>query len=157
MRDQLKKLIIVLIPTVIVAVAGSMITQPAVESWYQHINKPDFVPPNEVFPVVWTVLYLMMTIAAFIVYRSKAPQYLIQPALFMYFVQLGFNLLWSYLFFYKGQFGYAFIEIVILWLMIFYTIVRFGKVSKTAAWMLVPYLLWVGFATYLTYSIYKMN
>lgn len=155
--NKIIKFLIIAIPTTAVILISSSITRPAVETWYKEINRPSFTPPDFVFPIVWTILFILMAVAAFIVFKSNAPEAQVRPAIISYFVQLIFNFLWSYLFFGKGMFGYAFIEIIILWFLILLTILYFSKVSKLAAWLLVPYISWVSFASILTYAFYKMN
>ncbi len=154
---QWKKLIITFAITFFAAFVASRITMPAVDGWYQTIRKPWFIVPDQVFGIVWAVLYTCMAIAAYLVWKKPVAEHFKQPALFLYFVQLAFNVLWCYLFFGKGQFGYAFIEILILWFLILYTIFRFAKVSKPAAWLLIPYIIWVSFAALLNYAVYSLN
>lgn len=155
--EKLNKILLVSIPTLAVIIISSLITRPAVETWYQNISKPSFTPPDFVFPIVWTILFIMMGVAAIIVITSNAPKENVRPAIICYLVHLIFNFLWSYLFFKEGLFGYAFVEIIILWLMILLTILYFAKVSKLAAWLLVPYISWVSFASILTYAFYDLN
>ena len=131
---------------------GSVFTASSISSWYQYLAKPELNPPSWVFGPVWTTLYLLMGIAAYLVWRVRALK-----AHAVFFVQLALNALWSVLFFGLRSPGLALIEIALLWLAILVTIVSFNRVSRTAAFLLVPYLLWVSFATYLNYSIWILN
>jgi len=124
--------------------------------WYQSINKPSWNPPSWVFGPVWTVLYTMMGIAAWIVWKEygfkKAG-----AALALFFIQLVLNGLWSQIFFGMQQIGWALFEIVVLLTAIILTTILFFKKSKTAGWMMVPYIAWVGFATVLNGAIWWLN
>ena len=125
-------------------------------AWYASLEKPDWNPPNSVFGPVWTILYVLMGIAAWLVWRkvgfAGAP-----VALGLYFVQLVLNALWSYLFFGAHQPGLALVEIVVLWLVILATTMGFWRVSAAAGALLLPYLGWVGFATALNYQLWRLN
>ncbi len=124
---------------------------------FQQIDKPPLSPPGWLFPVVWTVLYTLMGIASYLVYTSDASDSQKSRALTVYGVQLGVNFFWSIIFFNFQAFLFAFYWLVLLWVLIIATIYTFGKISKPAAWLLVPYLLWVTFAGYLNYGIYLLN
>ena len=129
----------------------------AVKRWYALANKPSFNPPNWIFAPVWTLLYLLMGIALYLVWKSEAAQGLKQMAIGLFAIQLVLNFFWSIIFFYAHQPGWAFVEIIVLWTMILLTILWFGKISPTAAWLLVPYISWVSFASVLNFSIWKLN
>jgi translocator protein len=124
--------------------------------WYQSINKPSWNPPSWVFGPVWTILYTMMGFAAWIVWKQygfkKAG-----AALTLFFVQLVLNGLWSQIFFGMQQIGWAFAEIVVLLAAIILTTILFFKKSKTAGWLMVPYIAWVSFATVLNGAIWWLN
>lgn len=141
---------------------GSVFTMPAIEGWYKFIQKPSFSPPNWIFAPVWTILFALMGIALFIVWSSyektsdKKQKAQARSAIIIFFVQLIVNILWSVLFFGLQNPGAAFAEIIILWFEIAITIYAFARVSRTAAWLLVPYLLWVSFAAYLNYAIWQL-
>lgn len=137
-------------------IIGSLFTTPNIETWYRMLAKPALLPPAWVFGPVWTTLFLLMGIAAFFVWRERESKK-IGPALGIYFFQLCLNVLWSILFFGLQNPAAALFEIVILWLAIILTIVWFSKISKLAAWLLIPYLLWVTFAIYLNFGIWKLN
>ena len=124
---------------------------------YEDLVLPSLSPPSWVFPVVWTVLYILMGIASYLVYRSDAVKAEKQRALVLYAVQLVFNFIWPILFFGLQNYLASFIWLVLLWILILATTVSFSKISKPAAWLMVPYLLWVTFAGYLNLSVYLLN
>ena len=135
---------------------GSRFTAPSIGGWYATLRKPAWTPPNWVFGPVWSLLYLSMAVAVWLVWR-KAGISGERLALELFALQLFLNVAWSAIFFGAHRPGVAFAEIVLLWLMILATIVSFRPVSRAAAWLLVPYLLWVAFAAALNYSIWRLN
>ena len=143
--------------TLLVGSLGGFFTSSAVKGWYAVANKPSFNPPNWIFAPVWTLLYLLMGIALYLVWKSEAAQGIKQMAITIFTIQLLLNFFWSIIFFYAHQPGWAFLEIIALWGMILLTILWFGKISPTAAWLLLPYICWVSFASVLNYSIWKLN
>lgn len=129
---------------------GSIATVTSVNSWYLTLAKPFFNPPSWVFGPVWTVLYLTMGIAAyFISERKRISKW--------FWIQLGLNFLWSFVFFGAQMIGLAFVVIVLLWIAIRRTIRDFNTVYKPAGQLLIPYILWVSFATLLNFSIWILN
>jgi translocator protein len=124
--------------------------------WYASLRKPAWNPPAWVFGPVWTVLYTMMAVAAWLVWRRGGFGVQRGP-LVVFLVQLGLNALWSPLFFGLEQPGLAFVEILLLWLAIAWTIAAFFRVYRPAAWLLVPYLAWVGFAAVLNGVLWRLN
>ena len=120
------------------------------------LNKPWFNPPREVFGPVWTVLYFMMAVAAWLVTR-RAGQVIVAPAVVLFLVQLALNSSWSVVFFGMQSPGGAFVVIVALWVAILGTILAFWRVSVWAGVLLLPYLLWVSFATLLNWAIWQIN
>lgn len=146
-------LISILIP---LAVGGlSAVVSMDAMSDFALINKPPLSPPAWVFPVAWTILYVLMGIASYIIWQSKDKgRYL---ALKFYSAQLFFNFFWSYIFFNLQNYLFAFIWIIILWLLIIVTTVLFYRINKTAGYLLIPYLVWVTFAAYLNLAIYLIN
>lgn len=135
---------------------GSLPTRAALESWYPGLAKPAFTPPDLAFPVVWTLLYVMMAVAAWLVWRhsgwSRA-----RGALGLWGLQLALNLAWTYLFFGLQSPGLALLEAVVLLLVLGATLVAFDRHSRAAAWLLVPYLLWTAYAIALTFEIWRLN
>ena len=156
MNNIVKLIISIAIPVAVGSTAG-FFTAGAVDNWYQTINKPTWNPPNRVFAPVWTMLYVMMGVALFFVWKSEASSVLKKKAVTLFAAQLILNFFWSFIFFYQHQPGWALVEIVVMWVSILLTIFAFAKVSKTAAWLLVPYISWVSFAAILNYAIWQLN
>ncbi len=134
--------------------AGSFPTAIGLQNWYPFIQKPSFTPPNYLFGPVWTLLYILMGISLSLIIQNTKKN---TTALIIFCAQLLLNFLWSFLFFYWQNIKLAFTEIVILWFFIAWMIGVFYKINKTAALLNIPYLLWVGFASVLTGSIYYLN
>ncbi len=151
------ELIICLALTFSAAFIGSLFTREAVTDWYATLNKPSFTPPDWLFGPVWTILYLLMAIAAFIIWQRGLANPAIRIALTIYLIQLILNALWSVIFFGLKLPLAAFIEIILLWSAIGLTILTFARVSMTAALLLVPYILWVSFAAVLNFFIWFLN
>ena len=153
------------IPALLIALAipqlaggiGSVFTTPQLTGWYASLQKSPLNPPGWVFGPVWLTLFLLMGIAAFLVYQKGWKNQDVKRALGVLGLQLILNTLWSYLFFGLQNPQAAFIEIFILWFAIFCTIILFYKVSRLAAYLLLPYLLWVSFAAFLNGSIVWLN
>ena len=156
MNNVTKLIISIAIPVAIGATAG-FFTATGVDSWYQTINKPSWNPPNWIFAPVWTSLYVMMGIALFFVWKADTSNELKKIAVALFAVQLLLNFFWSFIFFYQQQPGWALVEIIAMWFFILLTIFAFAQVSKTAAWLLVPYISWVSFAAILNYTIWTLN
>lgn len=152
----MKLFISIAIPLLVGAIAG-FFTSSGVNTWYAVANKPSFNPPNWLFAPVWTLLYMLMGIALYLVWKSESDKAVKQTALILFAVQLVFNFFWSFIFFYAKQPGWAFVEILVMWLMILLTILWFRKVSPIAALLLVPYICWVSFASVLNFFIWKLN
>lgn len=136
---------------------GSLFTIPAIDSWYADLNKPSFNPPNWLFSPVWITLFVLMGIALYLVLVKDLSQEKVKTALFLFFTQLTFNTLWSVLFFGLKSPLFGFIEIILLIILVLATIFQFVKISKPAALLLVPYLLWIIFAAFLNFSIWQLN
>ncbi|MBI5530970.1 MAG: tryptophan-rich sensory protein [Candidatus Doudnabacteria bacterium] len=136
---------------------GSIFTAPNIASWYTELVKPSFNPPSWVFGPVWTTLFLFMGIAAFLVWQKGWDRKQVKIALAVFMAQLVLNVAWSAIFFGQRNLGGAFAEIIILWLAILANIILFVKISKKAAWLLVPYILWVSFAGFLNFTIWQIN
>jgi tryptophan-rich sensory protein len=152
----MKLLISILIPVLVGAISG-FFTMSGVNGWYAVANKPWFNPPNWIFAPVWTALYVLMGIALFLVWRSDADKAIKQTAIALFAIQLTLNFFWSIIFFKLQQPGWAFSEIILMWVMILLTILWFGKISSPAAWLLVPYISWVSFASVLNYYVWRLN
>jgi tryptophan-rich sensory protein len=139
------------------AVIGSLFTRQAISDWYAYLNKPSFTPPDWLFGPVWTVLYLLMTVSAFLVWQKGPANPQVKIALALYLLQLIFNGLWTPLFFGARLLLVAFCEIVVLWVAIVLTILAFARVSTPAAVLLLPYIGWTSFAAVLNFSIWLLN
>src|SRR3990167_1591032 len=141
----------------LVAGIGSFFTTSAIDTWYTTLQKPFFNPPNWIFGPVWTLLYLIMGISLYIVWIAKVEKKAKLQGITFFFIQLALNVLWSILFFGLKSPTAALIGIIFLWLAIFLTIRSFLQISKKAGWLLIPYLVWVSFATILNLSIVILN
>lgn len=150
-------LVISLAITLSIGIVAAIFTEPQVRGWYVHLNKPTFNPPNWLFGPTWTVLYIMIAVSAYRVWlgRSKAVAYIYARRTYIF--QLLFNFSWSIVFFGMHQVFAALIVIAVLWVSIIVLIYLFSRIDKIAAWLLVPYLLWVSFASLLNFSIYVLN
>jgi tryptophan-rich sensory protein len=135
---------------------GSLFTIPAIPTWYKTLNKPFFNPPNWIFSPVWISLFFLMGISLFLVWRRQGhPTF--KTALIFFFVQLILNILWSGAFFWLRSPLLGLIDIILLWIAILLTILNFLKVSKIGGLLLIPYLIWVSFATFLNFSLWILN
>jgi len=154
---NLPKLLTSIIGCELVGVAATPFTLSAIPTWYQYLNKPFFSPPNWVFGPVWTILYFLMGVAAYMVWIKDLRKKQVKIALSFFLTQLVFNFFWSILFFGLHSPILGLIDIVILWILIFIAITKFHKISQTAAYLMIPYLLWVSFASLLNLSIVLLN
>jgi len=151
-------------PTLILCMAGPLAagfvsgiaTAQNIDTWYTQLEKPWFQPPAWIFGPVWTVLYLLMGISLFLIWRSERGAFR-SRGLLLFFIQIALNFAWSFIFFQFRQPGWAFTEIILLWITLTAMVAVFSRVSKAAAWLQVPYLLWVSFATVLNGSIWWLN
>ena len=144
------------IPLVIGAI-GAYFTASSVDGWYRTINKPSFNPPDGIFGPVWTSLYILMGISAYLVWQKRDQIVHFPRTVAIYLIQLVLNLLWSFVFFYAHELGLALIEIIALWIAIIINARVFYKIDKTAGLLFIPYILWVSFASVLTYNIFALN
>ena len=151
------KIVIAVVVCAGIGALSGIATANSVNDWYLTLNKPPFNPPNWLFAPAWTLLYTLMGIAAALVWHKGLDNPLVKSALGIFAIQLALNALWSILFFGMQNPTIALVEIIILWGMILWTILKFNKVNKTAGWLLVPYLAWVTFATVLNASIVYLN
>lgn len=126
-------------------------------SSFDNINKPPLSPPGILFPIVWSILYTLMGISSYLIYTSDSTSGEISRALKIYLLQLVINFFWSIFFFNFGWYLFSFIWLLLLWVLIVVMILKFYPISKKAALLQIPYLLWVSFAGYLTFGIYLMN
>jgi translocator protein len=156
MKNKILGIITAIAACELAGAVGSLFTAPAIGSWYALLQKPSLSPPNQVFAPVWTVLFALMGIAVFMVWE-KRKDHRARIALLVFALQIALNVAWSALFFGLRSPLAGFIDIIILWLAIVWTIVVFRRVSPWSAWLLVPYLAWVSFAAYLNYSLMILN
>ena len=136
---------------------GSVFTASSVTTWYPILVKPSFNPPSWLFGPVWITLYAMMGVALYLVWREKQAGKETKQAIAVFLAQLAINSVWSIVFFGLKSTGAALVVIAVLWLLIAASIWKFYPIKKAAAWLLVPYLLWVSFASVLNYAIWRLN
>jgi tryptophan-rich sensory protein len=154
-KNYLALAFFILLP-LFVGYLSSVIPGVSFKETYSLLNKPSFSPSPSVFGPVWTVLYILMGIAAYLVWRERKKKD-ITCGMVLFFVQLFFNFLWSIIFFGMNNYLLAFIEIIILLALITGTVLSFDRISKASAYLLIPYLYWVCFATFLTFNVFKLN
>ena len=180
MKNNIIKLVVSILICEMAGVAGFFFTAPAIEAWYAKLEKPVFSPQNWIFAPVWTILYLLMGISLFLVWKKNwgiiipagEPErkawnpistklwrgsWREENAILIFALQLVLNILWSVIFFGLKSPSIAFVEILMLWFAILYTIVNFYRISKPAAYLLIPYILWVSFASILNFFIWWLN
>ena len=151
------KLVISIIICLGAGFIGSFFTTPAIPTWYAILKRPPFAPPNWLFAPVWTTLFVLMGISAFLVWRRGLNDPQVKIALGIFIVQLILNALWSVMFFGLRSPLAGLIDIAILWIAILLTILNFFKISTAAGLLLIPYILWVSFAAVLNFSIWRLN
>lgn len=153
MKKSWKTLILCIALPLAVGGLSALLTMNGMKT-FEALNKPALAPPAWLFPVAWTVLYILMGIASYLVVTSGKPN---KAALGFYGAQLVFNFFWSIIFFNWGQYLFAFVWLVVLWVLILITTFLFHSISEPAGYLLIPYLLWVAFAGYLNFAIYQLN
>ena len=136
---------------------GTIFTISSIPTWYAHLIKPAFSPPNWLFGPVWTVLYILMGISLALVWVKGVKTERAREALMLFGVQLFLNAIWSPIFFGAKDLTLALIVIILMWFFILKTILAFGKVNKTASYLLYPYIAWVSFASILNFSVWILN
>lgn len=156
MRNAVQLILAITVPLAVGGLSG-FATARGVASWYPTLAKPSFNPPAWVFGPTWTVLYILMGVALFLVWRQGLDTQGVRLALIAFGVQLMLNALWSIIFFRMQSPGWAFAEIILLWIAIIATLWAFWRVMPAAGWLLVPYLAWVSFAGVLNGSIWILN
>ncbi len=156
MKIKKTTLIIFILIPLLVGGLSALLTMGAMKD-FALINKPPLSPPAWLFPVVWTVLYILMGISSYIIYTAPVSDEKALKALIPYGIQLIFNFFWSIIFFNLGWYLFAFIWLVVMLLFILITFKRFYEISKPAAFLLIPYILWTIFAGYLNFGIYLLN
>jgi len=156
-RFQFLPFVINLMIPLFFGVLGGLITINSVRTWYPGIQKPSWNPPNWLFGPVWSTLFIIIGISAYLVWRKRDKIVHFPRTVAIYFIQLVLNLVWSYLFFYHHMIGAALIEIFALLVAIVINGIMFYKIDKTAGILFIPYFLWVSFAAFLTYNIFILN
>lgn len=154
------KLIIALILPQLAGLIGSLATAQAISTWYVSLNQPNFAPPNWLFAPVWILLFILMGIAFYLIWAKtvkKEEKKLQDRAIRLFLIQLVFNTLWSIIFFGQQLLFLAFLEIIMLWILILLTILQFKKLNQLSAYLMIPYLLWVSFAGILNLAFALLN
>jgi len=141
----------------LVGIGGSAFTVKSIPTWYAQLNKPLFSPPNWLFGPVWTLLYAIQGIAAYLIYQKIPTNPQAKTALGLFVVQLILNAIWTPLFFVAHNIKLAFFEIVLMWISILLSTIWFFRADETAGWLMLPYLAWVTFASVLNYSLWRLN
>jgi translocator protein len=149
------KILIAVAACVILGGLSGAVTISSIQTWYVTLNKPSWNPPNWLFGPFWTLLYVLMGIAFGLVWHSSNEDK--DKAMFLFYIQFGLNMLWSLLFFYFQSPGIALVEIVLMLAFILLTTNAFKKIEPRAAYLLFPYIAWVSFATFLNFTIWKLN
>lgn len=156
--NKITRILTVVVTCLAIGYFSGMVTRSSITTWYPTLIKPSFNPPNWIFAPVWSMLYVMMGVAAGMVWNKiEFDKEVVKKALMVFSVQLALNALWSFLFFGLKNPMLAGLEIIILWLMIYETYLQFVKINKIAGYLLLPYLAWVSFATVLNASIWWLN
>ncbi len=155
--SDIVSLVVAVIIPLVVGGLGGVATAQSIPTWYQGLNKPAWNPPNWVFGPVWTLLYILMGIAAWLVWRQGWDNPQVQGALVIFGVQLLLNLFWSLIFFGLRNPGWAVLEIVVLWGFILATTIQFYRLEPAAGLLLIPYQLWVTFAAALNAAVWQLN
>jgi translocator protein len=151
-----QKLVISVILIVGLGSLGGIFTVSEIPTWYAGLNKPFFNPPNWLFGPVWTILYLLMGISLYLIWKLPGSEERTR-ALWLFAIQFVLNFFWSIIFFKYHLLGWAFAEIMAMWMFILLTILQFKQLSNWAAYLMIPYLLWVSFASILNASIWWLN
>jgi translocator protein len=158
--NKISKILVVVVTCLVVGYFAGMVTRSAITTWYPTLVKPSFNPPNWIFAPVWSMLYVIMGVAAGLVWNrmeQEKEKEVAKSALIFFAIQLALNALWSYLFFGLKNPMLAGLEVIVLWLMIYETYLKFAKIDKIAGYLFIPYLLWVSFASVLNASIWWLN
>jgi tryptophan-rich sensory protein len=156
MKIEWFKLVVSIVMCQLAGIVGSLFTVKSIPTWYAALNKPSFNPPNRIFGPVWIFLYILMGISFYLIWiNSDSGNFGLLLSLFIF--QLVLNSFWTIIFFGLKSPGFAFVEIVVLWVAILVCIILFFQVSKISSFLLIPYLLWVTFAAILNFAIWKLN
>ncbi len=156
MKQNRRQLLICIAIPLAVGGLSAWLTRGSMDT-FAALNKPPLSPPGWLFPVVWTILFVLMGLASYLVLKSGKPQQKVNRALRLYGIQLGVNFFWSVFFFNLSLYLFSFIWLILLWILILVTTIRFRRLSQPAGMLMLPYLLWVAFAGYLNLGIYLLN
>jgi tryptophan-rich sensory protein len=156
-KQNLLRLIAAVVFCEAIGISGSVFTTPSIGTWYAALNKPAFILPNWVFAPVWTTLFALMGIALYLVWSNGLKEKKVKAAVRIFAAQFALNILWSFLFFSLRLPLLAFAEIILLWLAIAATIIKFYPISRKAGLLLFPYLAWVTIASALNYFVWLLN
>ena len=151
-----KKLLSSIILPVLTGIFAGLLTRNSMQT-FSVLNKPPFAPPAILFPIVWTILYILMGISFYLIQTNRNNQKNCSNASSLYYYQLAVNFLWSIFFFRLEWYLFSFLWLLLLWVLVFLMIRCFSKISKLASWLNVPYLLWITFAGYLNFAIWWLN
>lgn len=155
MKSLVLKIVVCVILCLLLGISSGFSTISEIKSWYVYLNKPSWNPPNWLFGPVWSFLYMSMGVAVALIWHSKHNKK--KSAIIFFIVQFILNLSWSFIFFNQHQIGWALVDISILLVLILVTIIAFYRINKFAAVLLIPYILWVSFATLLNATIWTLN
>lgn len=156
MKINWKILAVCVVIPLVVGGVSAVISMGGMEA-FETLNQPPLSPPGWLFPVVWTMLYVLMGIASYLIWQARASKPAKESALKVYALQLFFNFFWSIIFFNLKLYWFAFVWLLVLWVLILQCIRQFYPISKTAAYLMIPYLVWVTFAGYLNAGIAMLN
>lgn len=156
--NKINKIAAIVVTCLCVGYFSGIVTKASIETWYVYLEKPFFNPPNWIFAPAWSLLYVLMGVAAGLIWdRLDSNKEVVKKALIVFAIQLALNALWSFLFFGLKNPLLALIEIIVLWLMIYETYSQFVKINKISGYLFLPYLAWVSFAMVLNGSIWWLN
>lgn len=151
------KLVVCVLVCLGVSYVGSLLTTPSIPTWYAALQKPPFNPPNWIFAPVWLTLFVLMGLSAFMVWDKGLARKEVRIGLGLFVAQLALNLTWSGVFFALRSPLWAFVDIIALWILILLTTIWFFRVSRLAGMLMIPYILWVSFASVLNLAIVVLN
>lgn len=155
--NNIAKLIFALVVCQLAGVVGSIFTTPSIPTWYASLQKPFFTPPSWLFAPVWITLFILMGVSVYLIWVKGVKNKQVKIALLIFGIQLVLNVLWSFLFFGLHSPFYGFIDIVVLWVAIALTILKFFNISRKAGALLLPYIVWVTIAMALNFYIWMLN
>ncbi|MBU2025937.1 MAG: TspO/MBR family protein [Patescibacteria group bacterium] len=152
-----KRLIISLALPQLAGLIGSIFTTPAIPGWYASLIKPSFSPPNWLFGPVWISLYFLMGISIYLIWQRAQKNKKAQKVLWLFWIHLFFNAIWSIIFFGLQNPGLALVDLAVIWVLIIILMIKFWPINKWSTYLLIPYLLWVSFAGVLNFFIWRLN